>query len=182
MSRKLKESSIIDFSQRVTEMARLPNGTELRFLRKCDGRRIRSDFVVKGWHITASTLPVPDDKDTVSTFLENARALLSTDLKARGIELSLVGPNSEALFGNTHIGNVRKIPGRPSSGEQGATVELFGMLVENADIAEDLSLQQLGALFREFRDMLGQDFVRALEKSAARIRAKSQGSSGKLRC
>lgn len=173
MTKQLKESTIAELSQRVVAHSLLPNGSELRFTRRSTGRRVRSDFVVRRRHVTEANLPVPDDKDRVSHLLENVVGLLSTDLKARGIEVNLFAPYGVPIAKQTQIGSVRTYPGIvEDSGDD--PVDLFSVLIDNADIDFEPSLLQLRGLFREMSDMLGEGFSNAMLKNAAKIRARAR--------
>jgi len=175
MAKKLTEGDIVDFSHRVTTLGLLPNGTEIRFFRKRDGRRVRSDFTITRQHIITSNLPVPGGKESVAAFIERALKLVTTDLKARGIEARLYSPAGELLSGNTHIDSIRALPGLPGE-EHDNTGELFGMVIVNAGLGESLTFGDVHALYREMDAMLP-GFKGALEKNAARIRGKDQGTT-----
>jgi hypothetical protein len=171
MAKKLKTSTIEEFSHRVVEHGLLPNGSTIRFTRKKTGRQVRSDFTVKRQHVTTANLPVPTDNMTVSAFLESVGSLLSTDLHARGITMQLFGPEGEYFSGGTRIKNVRKAPG-VSTGSSASSVDLLAQIIENANLDVEFSIRDMGVFYHELREMLGDGLDRALEKNAARIRAK----------
>ena len=176
MSKQLKESTIAELSQRVVAHTLLPNGSELRFTRRSTGRRVRSDFVVRRRHVNATNLPIPDDKDRVSLLLDNVVALLSTDLKARGIDLNLFAPYGVPIAKQTQIGSVRtSYPGIvEDSGDD--PVDLFATLIDNADIDFKPTLLQLRGLYQEMTNMLGEGFENAILKNAAKINARAQSA------
>lgn len=173
MTKQLKESTIAELSQRVVAHSLLPNGSELRFTRRSTGRRVRSDFVVRRRHVTEANLPIPDDKDRVSHLLENVVSLLSTDLKARGIEVNLFAPYGVAIAKQTKVGSVRGYAGIVDDSVDDP-VELFATLIDNADIDFKPTLFQLRGLFQEMTNMLGEGFSNALLKNAAKINARAQ--------
>jgi len=168
MSKQLKQSTIADFSQRVVDLAELPNGCSLRFTYTRTKRQVRSDFTVKRKHVTATNLSIPDGDDTLATFLQAVGELLSTDLKARGIEIQLIGPNGEFFAGNTHMKTIRALPGLPPEDDDD-TVALFGQILLNAGLGDELSKSQTQQLYRELKNTLS-GFEGKLSKSADVIR------------
>jgi hypothetical protein len=172
MAAKLVESSIEDLSRRVVRHAKLPHGTEIRFFDKRNDRRKRSDWHIKRKHVVASNLHVPADDETVSSYLGCVEALITSDLRARGIVMKLYAPDGSLFNGNTHIGSVRAETPIPSDGDGDDSVSLFSDLVCNAGLGETLSLGEVGALYREMAQMLP-GFEGKLVKHAALIQGKT---------
>lgn len=168
---KLKESSIADFSERVTKLALLPYGCKVKFYHLKTAKPVRPTKVLRRKHVTARTFPCPADNVRVTAFLESVRALISTNLKARGIGMALLGPRKELFDGHTMLKTVRAVPGLPGP-EAKNTFDLFMMVLENAGLGEQLSLLQTGALYRELDGALGSSFEEELEKKAASIRVR----------
>lgn len=172
MAAKLVESTIDDLSWRVVRHAKLPHGTEIRFFDKRNERRKRSDWRIKRKHVVSSNLHVPADDESVRSYLVHVEALISADLRARGIVMKLYAPDGSLFNGNTHIGSVRAETPLPSDGDGDDSATLFGELVCNAGLGESLSLGDVGALYRELRDMLP-GFEGKLVKHAAVIQGKT---------
>ena len=170
---KLKESSVADLSERVTKLALLPHGCKVNFFHIKKDKPVRPTLVLRRQHVTAKTFPCPADNVRVTAFLESVRALVSTDLKARGIGMSLLGPRKELFDGHTMLKTVRAVLGLPGP-EANNTFELFLLVAENAGLAEQLSIRQAGALFHELSSVVGPAFEEELEKKAASIRARNK--------
>ena len=172
MAAKLVESTIEDLSRRVVLHAKLPHGTEIRFFDKRNDRRKRSDWHIKRKHVVASNLHVPADNETVSSYLGCVEALISSDIRARGIVMKLYAPDGSLFNGNTHIGSVRAETPLPSDGDGDSAASIFSDLVCNAGLGEALSLGDVGALYRELAEMLP-GFKGKLVKHAAVIQGKT---------
>ncbi len=155
MTAKIKSSEWSDFSQRFVRIHRLPKGTELRLYRRSDGRRVRSDFSVKRKAVNRTNVTRLIGNDRVSELLADARALLSTDIDARGLEMRLYGPDGDRINGNTHLQTVRSM--EPALQDDGEPVEIFLDLLADVGI-DDIPIRQAGALYSRLRDVLGGDY------------------------
>lgn len=171
MSKQLKQSTIEDLSQRVVTLAELPNGCTFRLFNKTRARYVRSDFSIKRKHIIPAHLKRPEDGDTLAYFLSEVNGLISTDLKARGLELRFYGPRGEYFAGNTHISTIRAVPGLPPEDDDD-TVAQFGQIVQNAGLGDELSTEQVRKLYREMKETLS-GFEGKLTKSADVIRQRA---------
>ena len=173
MSKRMKESTISDFSERTTRVAGLPVGCEIRFFKKRDGRKVRSDFVLKRRAINTTNLPEPADTDTVSSYLDSVKALLSTELQTRGLDMHFYNQKGQPIVGNTRIGTVRKSDVTYLANFRHAPVFLFGTIVDNSKaFDESLSLAQTRDLYNEFRDIFGDVLDSTLKKRAKAISIK----------
>lgn len=171
MARKLKSSSLADFSTKLVRFHKLPNGTEIRLYRKKTERRVRSDLTVKRKGINSKNIEVFDDSWNVRDFLDEARALLSTDVEARGLEMQLFAPDGSRIYGNTLLGNVRKL--EPKIEEDGGkALSLFLTLLENSGI-EDISLRQAGNLYRHINEIIDSSLEVSLLKNESKILSES---------
>ena len=167
MARKLKSSSLADFSTRLVRFHKLPNGTEIRLYRKKTERRVRSDFTVKRKGINSKNLEKFGDSWNVSDFLDEARAILSTDIEARGLEMQLYAPDGSKINGNTLLGNVRKFD--PKIDEDcGKALNLFFTLLENCGV-EDISVLQAGQLYCQLNEIIDNSLEISLLKNESKI-------------
>ena len=155
MTAKIKSSEWSDFSYRIVRIHGLPKGTELRLYRRSDGRRVRSDFSIKRKSVNRTNVAQLESTDRVSDLLANARALLSTDIDARGLEMQLYGPGGDRIYGNTHLQTVRKM--EPALQDDGEPVEIFLDLLADVGI-DDIPIRQAGTLYRRLRDVMGGDY------------------------
>jgi hypothetical protein len=177
MSKKLKEGTLREFSELVIRVACLPRGSELEFRYVKKDRRVRPDFVIKRRSVNSTTLPCPDDEERVGPFLARVQALVSTDLEAKSIRMTLRTPSGATVHGNTQIGVVREEPSLPGPNDPDP-VKLFAQLLENAQPDHELTLVELHAYYTEFKEALGDAFLILLEQSRARIMAKQMKQKG----
>lgn len=167
MARKLKSSSLADFSTRLVRFHKLPNGTEIRLYRKKTERRVRSDFTVKRKGINSKNLEKIGDSWNVGDFLDEARAILSTDIEARGLKMQLYAPDGSKINGNTLLGNVRKLA--PKIDEDGGkALNLFFTLLENCGV-EDISVLQAGQLYCQLNEIIDNSLEISLLKNESKI-------------
>jgi hypothetical protein len=171
MARKLKSSSLGEFSSKLIRFHKLPNGTEIRLYRKKTERRVRSDFTVKRKSINSKNVEKLDNSMNVRNFLDMARDLLSTDIEARGFEMQLFAPNGSKINGNTLLGNVRNFEPRitedQDEDEDGA-FDLFMTLLENCGL-DDISLRQAMKLYKQLNGILGDSLDSLLLKNEGKI-------------
>ncbi len=114
MAIKLIQTQWGVFSRNFVKFHRLPFGTELR-LYDSNGRKKRTDFLVKRQRVCAKVMSKADDSDNVRSLLDAAISMLSTDLKARKLRLELFGPDGEAINGNKLIRTVRQMEPLPTA-------------------------------------------------------------------
>ncbi|AFS39165.1 hypothetical protein AWH61_12300 [Alteromonas sp. W12] len=171
MARKLKSSSLADFSTKLVRFHKLPNGTEIRLYRKKTERRVRSDLTVKRKGINSKNIEVFKDSWNVRDFLDEARALLSTDVEARGLEMQLFAPDGSRIYGNTLLGNVRKLEPKIEE-DSGKPLNLFLMLLENSGL-EDISLRQAGNLYRQINEIIDSSLEFSLLENESKIISES---------
>lgn len=156
MALKLKSSEWRDFSERIVRIYGLPKGSELRLYRKRDGRRVRSDMVIKRRAVNRSNVKQLKGADTVAHLLRRACTLLSTDIEARGLEVRLYGPDGGRVYGNTHIRTFRE--SWPAGGEwDSESADVFLNILETSGLG-DASLQQAFALYNQLRKVIGEEF------------------------
>ena len=172
MAKRLRTSSLADFSAKLVRFQRLPHGTEVRFYRKWDGRRVRSDFTLKRKFIKSTTVRKLDDGKNVRDLLDFAHSRLSTDIQARGFEMVLFGPDGERINGNTLLRTVRSMAAKPTDGDGEKAIELFIALLENAGL-EEVTMWQAGTLYRELRDLLKGALDQALLTNELQIQARN---------
>ena len=165
MAAKLKSSTWADFSDRVVAMCQLPEGSGLRLYKRNGSRRVRSDFTVKRKHVTTGSFDALENTDTVSDLLDQAKALLSTDVDARGLELKFYGPDGSRIYGNTHLGTVRRDWPTPSS-EDSKSFKSFCAIMETNGFG-DAPSRQVGKLLADITEIAGPDFVKRLSAWAA---------------
>ena len=104
------------FSTKFAQFQHLPFGTEFR-LHDSQGRRRRSDMLVKRRRISSKTMSRMDDGENVKALLDSASGMLSMDLQARRWTIRLHGPTGEPLNGNTKVRTVRALHGIPTQDE-----------------------------------------------------------------
>ena len=167
MTRKLKSSSLADFSSKLVRFHKLPNGTEIRLYRKKAERRVRSDFTVKRKGINSKNVSEFDDSWNVKDFLDEAKDLLSTDIDARGLEMQLFAPDGSRINGNTLLGNVRRLEPQIDEDSDKA-LDLFITLLENCSL-EDISIRQAGQLYNQLNDILDNSLDVSLLKNERKI-------------
>ncbi len=114
MVAKLIQTQWVVFSKNFVKFHRLPFGTELR-LYDSDGRKKRSDFLVKRQRVSPKTMSRASDSDNVRSLLDGAASVLSTNLKARRLRMELFSPNGESVNGNKLIRTVRQMEPLPAS-------------------------------------------------------------------
>jgi hypothetical protein len=167
MARKLKISTLANFSSRLVKFHKLPNGTEIRLYRKKTGRRVRSDFTVKRKGINAGNISKHDNLSNVKDFLNEARNLLSTDIEARGLEMQLFGPDGNRVNGNTLLGTVRSFEPNITEDSDKA-LDLFITILENCGL-EDITIRQAGRLYNQLNEILGKSLDISLIKNESEI-------------
>ena len=155
MTAKIKSSEWSDFSQRIVRIHGLPKGTELRLYRKRDGRRVRSDFSVKRKGVNRTNVAQLTGTDRASDLMAGAKALLTTDIDARGLEMRLYGPDGDRIYGNTYLQTIRQM--EPALQNDGEPVEIFLDLLAEFGI-DDIPIRQAGALYHRMRDVMGGDY------------------------
>jgi hypothetical protein len=169
MARRLKSSTLVEFSARLVRLFGLPRGSEIRVYRKKTGRRVRSDSTVKWRAIDAKNIERLPDSSNVRELLDEALGVLSTDLEARGCDVYLYAPDGNRLNGNTLLGTVRSL--EPIASEHdGEEFDTFIALLENSGL-EDISLQQAGRLYRQLDQILEERLRISLARNAERILA-----------
>jgi hypothetical protein len=114
MATKLIQTQWGVFSSNFVKFHRLPFGTELR-LYDYNGRKKRTDFLVKRQRISAKVMNRADDVDNVRSLLDTAMSMLSTNLKARRLRLELFSPNGELINGNKLVRTVRQMTPLPTA-------------------------------------------------------------------
>lgn len=174
MTHRLKETTLLEFSDRVVRLAGFPPGTAVALFRKDSGRRVRSDFVLKRQPLVAKSFVKPAPGDGVGEFLAALRELLSTDIEERGLELRLLGPQDQWLDERTRIGVVWMLA--VEADEQPAptdSMSLFEMLLENAHLDDELSPGAARRLYRELVSTLGPEFENLLERKNNQIRLRN---------
>jgi len=155
MTAKIKSSEWSDFSQRFVRIHGLPQGTELRLYRRSNGRRVRSDFSIKRKAVNRTNVAQLSGTDRVSDLLADAKAILSTDINARGLEMWLFGPDGNWINGNAHLQTVRNM--EPTLQDNGEPIEAFLDLLTDAGI-DDIPIRQAGVLYNRLRDVMGGDY------------------------
>ncbi|MEX2636743.1 hypothetical protein [Alteromonas macleodii] len=111
------------------------------------------------------------DSWNVRDFLDEARALLSTDVEARGLEMQLFAPDGSRIYGNTLLGNVRKLEPKIEE-DSGKPLNLFLMLLENSGL-EDISLRQAGNLYRQINEIIDSSLEFSLLENESKIISES---------
>ncbi len=172
MPQRLKSSTLADFSDKLVRWQEFPRGTEVRLYKRNTERRVRSDFLLKRKAITSKSLPRLPDSQTVMRFLADATHILSTDIKARGIEMKLYSPDGTRINGNTLLGTVRAFEPRFDDEDREEAVDLFFTLLENCGL-EDISYRQAGRLYRQLDDILDRQLETSLLKRERDILAAS---------
>lgn len=171
MVRKLKLSSLSEFSSWLVRFFGFPNGTEIRLYRKKTGRRIRSDFTVKRKAINSSNLTKLPNSSNVRAFLDEALSVLSTDIEARGLEMQLFAPDGGRLNGNMLLGKVRKLEPNVSE-DSDEVLDTFIALLENCGL-DDINLHQAWRLYNQLDKILDKHLSVSLVKNASNIMADS---------
>ncbi|MBV1929544.1 MAG: hypothetical protein KUG81_08550 [Gammaproteobacteria bacterium] len=167
MARKLKSSSLADFSSRLVRFHKLPNGVEIRLYRRKTERRVRSDFTVKRKGINSKNVAKLNDSLNVRDFLNEARGLLSTDIEARGLDMELFAPDGSRINGNKLLGNVRKFEPQINEDSDEA-LNLFITLLENCGL-EDISIRQAGQLYDQLNGIIDNSLDVSLLKNDSKI-------------
>lgn len=153
MKEKIKSGEWSDFSKRIVRIHGLPDEAEIRLYRKKDGRRIRSDFVVKRKAVNSGNVVQLKDTDRVSDFLAAVRDLLSTDVEARGLEMRLYDEDGNRVNGNTQLKRLRISELKPSQ----RPMDVFFDLLGEAGI-DDIQVHQAGKLYCRLGEVVGLDY------------------------
>lgn len=167
MVRKLKSSSLSEFSSKLIKFQYLPNGTEIRLYRKNTQRRVRSDFTVKRKSINSKNIDRMHDTWNVKDFLDEAKELLSTDIEARGFEMLLFAPDGSKINGNTLLGTVRDL--EPLIKEDSdESITLFSLLLQNCGL-DDTDDHQIKLLYNQLNEILDNTLNKSLVKNERKI-------------
>jgi hypothetical protein len=90
----------------------------------------------------------------VSDLLADARALLSTDIDARGFEMRLYGPDGDRINGNTTLQTVRDM--EPALRDDGQPLAIFFNLLADVGL-DEISFEQAGDLYGRLHEVMGGD-------------------------
>lgn len=148
------------FSANFLKFHRIPFGSELRII-DINGRKKRADFVVNRERINHETMTRIDDAAKVSDLLHTVLTITVTDLSARKLRVTLVGPDGRVLNGNTLIRNVKLLPRKLTESDKEREAEEAHHALE-AQASADASLIEAEYQCEDPAAIVCLGFVRAL--------------------
>lgn len=166
----LTESTIPDFSRKLLRKQGCPKGYTLRAYHKIDNRQVRVDMKVKRLFVNESTVHVLSDSERVSSLIDEANRLLSTDLKARGIYMRLLNERGEVLDNGTGMKSIRaEVEKANAPGEMDAVA----MFLDEAGLG-DMPMVDSRLMVQELHELLEKDFGPTMMKYFARKNRKKK--------
>jgi len=172
MVKKLKSSSLNEFSSKMVRYQDLPFGTEFRLYRTNSGQRVRSDITIKRKGVNPKNISKLDGTWNVKDLIEKVVDFLSTDITARKFEMQLFAPDSTRINGNTLLANVRKLePKIDEKNNDKNTMKILSLLeavLGNSGI-EDVTLTELTQVYNRLNGVMNNTLGSSLLKNEKNI-------------
>jgi hypothetical protein len=144
---KLTSSTLKDFSARLCRFYKLPFGTQIILIDKKKRRKVRDDTVLKHIPINRNTLTtMPAPETTVARFLHDfvAALLVTIDLKERGHEIQLFGPDDEPCAGNKSLKSLLAMPAKETERERQKRLEIETQILTLRTLIEGQIRTEIG--------------------------------------
>lgn len=139
----------------------VPNGFRL-ILERRDKTRVRSDIIVTRYAIPKRS----DDDLNLRAALDELKGVMITDFDARGFSIVLLDAQGAKVGGGKTMGNIRKMPGKPTADE-----------IEEAELEEAEINRIAEDVCSEIRDLRRENYPNRFLRAVIRALVEMEGEN-----